>query len=205
MTRSGASGLILAAGVGRRFGGGKLHALYRRRPLLSYVLDVVEAARGRGLVDGGHVVVGAGEHETAALACKAGFTTISNDAPELGLSHSLRLGLAALEPDGAEAALILLGDQPLVRLEVIEALLTCWRTGRTDIVRPRYQANPDAPGHPVILGRSLWAASQRLQGDQGFAALPDSGSFETVTLDVPGDNPDIDTMADLIGLEESSR
>jgi CTP:molybdopterin cytidylyltransferase MocA len=52
-----AHALILAAGQGRRFGGGKLHALYRGHPLLSHVLDVVEVARKRGLLDGGHVVV----------------------------------------------------------------------------------------------------------------------------------------------------
>ena len=60
--------LILAAGQSRRFGGGKLHALYRGRPLLSYVLDVVEAARKRGLLDGGHVVVAAGDERALTLA-----------------------------------------------------------------------------------------------------------------------------------------
>jgi len=210
-----AHALILAAGQGRRFGGGKLHALYRGHPLLSYVLDVVEAARKRGLLDGGHVVVAADDERALTLARARGLGTVINDAPELGLSHSVRLGLAALEARAIEetgAALVFLGDQPLVRLDVIEALVAAWRVpsgpgtreaggGSSHIIRPRYEAHPDAPGHPVLLARSIWARARQLEGDRGFSALLDSSPPETVTLDVKGDNPDVDTRADLNGLE----
>jgi CTP:molybdopterin cytidylyltransferase MocA len=199
-----AHALILAAGQGRRFGGGKLHALYRGRPLLSYVLDVVGIARTRGLLDGGHVVVAAGDERALTLARAYGLDAVINDAPELGLSHSVQLGLAELEAgtiNETGAALVFLGDQPLVRIEVVEALVT--KGG--SIVRPRYQARPDAPGHPVLLARSIWARALQLEGDRGFGALLDSSSPEAVTLDVTGDNPDVDTLADLNALEGFSR
>jgi molybdenum cofactor cytidylyltransferase len=200
--------LILAAGQGRRFGAGKLHALYRGRPLLSCVLDVVETARNRGLINGGHVVVTEGDEQALTLCRSAGFETIINTAPERGLSHSVRLGLAVLEASAAEepgAALILLGDQPLVRLEVIEALVARWREGNADIIRPRYEARPEVPGHPALLARTVWHAAGRLQGDQGLVSLLDPSQFMTVTLNVPGDNPDVDTRGDLLGLEEHSQ
>lgn len=202
-----AHALILAAGESRRFGGGKVHALFRGKPLLSYVLDVVGAARQRGLIGGGHVVVGVGDDRAVALANAAGLESIINDGPELGLSHSLRLGLAAVQASSADpgAALIFPADQPLVRIEVVEALVSRWREGGRDIIRPRYAARPKAPGHPALLTRGVWKAARRLQGDKGFASLLGSSSFQTVTIDVPGDNPDIDTRADLLGLEESSR
>lgn len=203
-----AHALILAAGQGRRFGGRKLHAPYRERPLLSYVLDVAEAALERDLIDGGHVVVGGDDDRARDLIHRSGLNAIINDTPELGLSGSLRLGLAALEARAAherDAAVIFLGDQPLVRLEVVETLIARWRKGGAAIIRPRYQSRPEVPGHPVLLTRSLWPAVNQLQGDEGLGALLDSAPFETVTLNVPGDNPDIDTRADLLGLEESSR
>lgn len=202
-----AHALILAAGESRRFGGGKLHALFRGKALLSYVLDVVGSARQRGLIGGGHVVTGAGDARAVDLAKAAGLESILNDAPELGLSHSLQLGLAAVQASSADpgAALIFLADQPLVRLEVVEELISSWREGSRDIIRPRYAARPKAPGHPALLTRAVWQAAGRLQGDKGFASLLGSSSFQTVTIDVPGDNPDIDTRADLLGLEESSR
>ena len=203
-----AHALILAAGQGRRFGGGKLHALYRGRPLLSYVLDVVKVARKRGLLDGGHVVVAADDERALTLALAAGLATVINDAPELGLSRSLRLGLAALEArtiEEAGAALVFLGDQPLVRADVVEALVAAWQQGGGPIVRPRYEGRPDAPGHPVLLDRSIWARARQLEGDRGFSALLDSIPSETVMLDVKGDNPDVDTPADLNALEGFSR
>ena len=197
--------LILAAGQGRRFGGGKLHALYRGQPLLSCVLDVVEVARKRGLLDGGHVVVAADDERALWLARARGLGTVINDAPELGLSHSVRLGLAELEARAGDAgaALVFLGDQPLVRADVVEALVG--RVGSGSIIRPRYEARPDAPGHPVLLARSVWARARELKGDRGFSALLDSSPHETVLLDVKGDNPDVDTPADLKALEEFPR
>lgn len=204
MIGEGARALVLAAGMGRRFGGGKLHALYRGKPLLSYVLDIVAAARQRGLIDGGHVVIAAGDDRAAALAGAAGLDSTVNDAPGLGLSHSLGLGLGAVQNSaGVGAALIFLGDQPLVRLEVVEAVIEHWRAGHKDVVRPRYHGRPDAPGHPALLTRAVWPAHRRLHGEHGFGSLLGVG-FETAFIDVPGDNPDIDTMADLVGLEESS-
>jgi molybdenum cofactor cytidylyltransferase len=200
--------LILAAGQGRRFGGGKLHALYRGRPLLAHVLDVAGAALKGGLLNGGHVVVGAGDDRALSLSNRSGLNTIINDGPELGLSRSIRLGLAAIEAqahDQQDAALIFLGDQPLVRLEVVAALVARWRQGGAAIIRPRYQSQPEVPGHPVLLTRPVWPAANELRGDDGLGSLLHSAPFETVTLSVAGDNPDVDTKADLLGLEESSQ
>jgi molybdenum cofactor cytidylyltransferase len=202
-----AHALILAAGEGRRFGGGKLHARYRGRPLLSYVLDVVVVARKRGLLDGGHVVVAAGDDRGVTLARGAGLEPIINNAPELGLSHSVRLGLTALEtlqPEAPQAALVFLGDQPLVRPDVVEALVTAWRRGGGPVIRPRYADSPETPGHPALVARAIWTRARGLEGDQGLGAFLGASPSETVTLDVKGDNPDVDTQRDLDALEESS-
>ncbi len=197
--------LVLAAGRGDRFGGGKLHALYRQRPLLSHVLTVVEAACDQGLLHGGRVVIGADDGQASKLVRDAGLQPIINDAPERGLSHSLRLGLASLETgkagDGGDA-MVFLGDQPLVRLEVVKQLVKAWRERPGALIRPRYTARREAPGHPVVLPRRLWPHVRRLEGDLGFSALLDSSSPDMVTLDVAGDNPDVDTLADLQALEK---
>jgi molybdenum cofactor cytidylyltransferase len=124
---------------------------------------------------------------------------VLNSAPDQGLSYSLQLGLAALEETDTTAALILLGDQPLVRLGVVEALISAWHAGRGAIVRPRYEASPQVPGHPVLIGRSVWPLTRELTGDAGFAAV---GSLVGETLvDVTGHNPDVDTLSDLQALE----
>jgi molybdenum cofactor cytidylyltransferase len=198
-------GLVLAAGRGQRFGGGKLHAVYRGRPLLSHVLAVAEAACKRGILQGGHVVIAAGDQTARELARDFGVETLVNEEPDRGLSHSLRLGLQALEGRSEQigAAIVLLGDQPLVRLDVIERLVAAWLAGSGPILRPRYQADPDTPGHPVLLARPIWARARQVEGDRGFGSLFDSASLELLTLDVPGGNPDVDTQADLQSLQNS--
>jgi CTP:molybdopterin cytidylyltransferase MocA len=200
--------LVLAAGQGRRFGGNKLLSQYRGQPLLGYVLGVVASACKSGLLPGGYTIVGSEDDASRSLSAKAGLQSILNDAPELGLSHSLRLGLTALErlsPDQAGAAMVFLGDQPMVRLDVVAQLINAYRHYPAPVLRPRYLQHPDVPGHPTLLDRSIWHLAQSLQGDHGIAGLLTAGSIETVTIDVGGDNPDIDTPADLLVLEEPSR
>jgi molybdenum cofactor cytidylyltransferase len=202
--------LVLAAGKGLRFSGGKLLASYRGRPLLSHVLDVVRAACEGRILKGGCAVVSAEDEDSRALVETAGIDPVLNDTTSKGLSHSLQLGLAALErrkpgEPYAGGALVFLADQPLVRLDVVERLVAAWRAGDAGIFRPRYAARRDTPGHPVLLNRSVWQLAHQLDGDHGFASLADNISVRVVTLDVPGDNPDIDTPADLQALEEPTR
>ena len=195
-------GLVLAAGAGSRFGGRKLHVLYRGRPLLAHALAPVEAACASGLLDGGHVVIAAHDDDALTLAREAGLRAITNGAPHLGLSRSLRLGLESLqEDDRIAAAMVFLGDQPQVRIEVVEQLIQAWHRGGSSMMRPRYAAQSAVPGHPVLLSRAIWQCASPLEGDTGFGALPAS-SLDMVLVDVPGDNPDVDTPADLQGLKE---
>jgi len=195
--------VVLAAGRARRFGGAKLLAPLHGRPVVAHVLDVVRRARAAGVVADARVVVAAGDDAVAALAREAGTTTVVNDAPERGLSSSLRCGLAALGPDTG-AAVVLLGDQPLVRLDVLAALVAAWRDGRGVVVRPRYADAYSEPGHPVLLDRSVWPLADRLEGDAGLGLLLPPGSPEVALIDVAGRNPDVDTPADLHTLEGSS-
>ncbi len=191
--------LVLAAGLGSRFGGSKLHAPYRGQPLLAYPLTVVAAARARGLIDRGHVVIQADDDASLALVREKKLEPVQNSAPHLGLSYSLRLGLDSLQGTEAAAALIVLGDQPLVRLEVLAALISAWYSGADPIIRPRYEANPKVPGHPVLVARSAWPLVREVKGDAGFGSL---GSRPGETLvDVAGDNPDVDTLTDLQSLQ----
>lgn len=188
--------MVLAAGRALRFGGAKLLAPLRGRPVLAHVLDTVARARAAGIVSRARVVIAKGDTEVTALATSAGVETIVNQAPDRGLSSSLRCGLAALGSDTG-AVVILLGDQPLVRLEVLEQLVAAWLDGRGSLIRPRYADAPAQPGHPVVLDRSVWPLAGRLQDDAGFGALLPPGSAGVALIDVAGRNPDVDTPTDL--------
>jgi molybdenum cofactor cytidylyltransferase len=201
---NGVGGLVLAAGMARRFGGDKLLATLDHRPLFSHVLESVSAAKSTRLVERIYVVAAEGDHAIADLTLRAGATLVLNPDPSRGLSSSIRLGLAAL-PDTIGAALIFLADQPLVRVDVIASVIDAWREGDTSVVRPRYACTPDIPGHPVLLARPLWTLAGELDGDSGFGPQFSPGSPDVRIIEVPGDNPEVNTRADLAALERRHR
>ena len=198
---AGVAPIVLAAGLCRRFGGAKLSTSFRGRPLLSHCLGVLTEALEAGLIEPGVLVHRPDDLLSRSLAEPAGLKPIPNPRPATGMAHSLRLGLAALEAAGPpEWAMIVLGDQPLLRLEVIEALTTAARPPM-DLVRPVYQGSPPAPGHPVLVHHRLWSQAARLTGDQGFRTLATWTTLRAGMIEVPGRNPDVDTPADLASLE----
>ena len=199
--------LILAAGQGRRFGGDKLLAEWHGKPLLHHVLAWVQEACSRGLLAGGLAVIPADKPARERLLMESGLEYLLNARPELGVAESLRLGLGSVagrHPD-AMGALILQGDQPSLRHDVLESLLNEWRSGSHPVIRPRYAEEPATPGHPVLLDRSIWPRVDELRGDAGFAPLLQTCPELVKNVDVSGTNPDINTPSDLANLESSSR
>jgi CTP:molybdopterin cytidylyltransferase MocA len=159
----------------------------------------VVGALGVGLLDSGWVVVAADDRATALLVERAGLVPVLNPNPEVGISHSIRLGVEAAEAHQAlDGLLLLLGDQPLVEAETMRRLIGAWRERGGPVVRPRYRHQPDTPGHPVLLDRRVWPLCRRATGDSGLSGLLPAATF----IDVPGANPDIDTPADLHLLED---
>jgi molybdenum cofactor cytidylyltransferase len=188
--------VVLAAGAGSRFGGGKLRALLHGRPILTHV---VAAARAAGLDPIVVVVPPTGELDALDLGA---VRRVTNPNPAEGLSSSVRLGLRALELDrDVEAAAILPGDQPLVRPEVIAELLEALAASpATPFVVPRY-ADDGAP-NPILARRSIWRLADELAGDRGFGPVLATHPELVRFVPVAGENPDIDTPADLARLLE---
>jgi molybdenum cofactor cytidylyltransferase len=182
--------IVLAAGSASRFGGGKVLADLEGRPLLRHVVD---AARDAGLVP----IVVVGPPSRALDDVDLGdVRRVVNPHPEEGLSGSVRLGLRALLDDGAEAAVILPGDQPRVRTAVIRALVeAAVATGEVGFVVPRYAA--DGSRNPVLVRRALWRLADELVGDRGFGPLLAAHRELIREVAVDGDNPDVDTPEDL--------
>jgi CTP:molybdopterin cytidylyltransferase MocA len=191
--------VLLAAGRGRRFGGAKLLAPFRGRPLLSHSCDAIARARDVGLLGAAWAVVAPGDDAVRSLVERAGLVPVTNPRPDGGIAGSIRLGLAAAG-GSAElgAVLLLLGDQPLVQVDTMRRLIDAWRARAGAVIRPRYADQPGTPGHPVLLDRAVWPLADQVTGDHGLAALLPAPAL----VDLPGANHDVDTAADLHQLEE---
>jgi molybdenum cofactor cytidylyltransferase len=197
--------IILAAGRARRFAAGaddsKVLAQLRGQALVRHVTEAALASRARPVI----VVTGqAGEKVEAALAGLP-LTAIRNSDPDLGLSHSLHLGLAAL-PEGAAGALILLADMPYVTAALIDRLITAF----TAAAKPPHAVVPlykGQRGNPVLLGAGFFQQAMTISGDRGARALLEAAGADV--LDYPIDDDaimiDIDTREALAKLEARNR
>lgn len=147
-----ATGVLLAAGAGRRAGGPK--ALRRDLDGTSWLIRSVEV-----LLDGGcaGVVVVLGCQAAAARALlvnpPAGDVRVAVvEAPDWadGISRSLQAGLAAAAAaHPAAPVLVHLVDLPDVRSDVVRRLLAGAGSDRQALARATYAGRP---GHPVLIG-----------------------------------------------------
>ena len=143
------AGVILAAGAGSRFGGAKLLARIDGAPILA---RAVQTARDAGLAP--LIVVVGPDLEGHGPALGIEFDElITNPEPEQGLSGSVRIALAAVaavEP-AVDAAVVLLGDQPLVDAATIGRLVDALGAAPPAVMAavPRY-ADGGSP-NPVVV------------------------------------------------------
>lgn len=179
--------VVLAAGMSRRYGSPKQLAVLDGRTMLEHVIGTARAAQLEPMV----VVVPAWLSPPAGAG--GALSWIRNPFPERGMSLSLRLGLAALEPR-VTAALILLGDQPGILASTISAIVGARGN------RPLVAALADgilAP--PVLLERTHFSLADGLAGDVGLRDLLRGDPDLVTAVDVPVHAADVDTPDDLGG------
>ena len=143
-------------------GGAK--ALVRDADGLTWVERAVTVL-ARGGCDPIHVAVGASAPEVERTLSHQSVRIVPIPDWSTGMSRSLRAGLLSL-PDHSTAVVITLVDLPDVGADVVRRLAR--HAGPDCLVRAAYGG---VPGHPVLIGRSHWAAVVAgLAGDTGANA-----------------------------------
>jgi molybdenum cofactor cytidylyltransferase len=182
------SGVVLAAGEGRRFGRTKQLAEVEGRPL---VLHAIDALRGGEVAE--LIVVTGHDADAVEAILPQDVTVVRNPGYRDGQATSLAAALHELG-DASEAAVILLADQPGVTAGDVRAMIDTFVRTRAAIVRLRYR---DAPG-PALLSREIYAEAGHLHGDVGARVLMASHPewVHDVVIDRPAPR-DIDVPEDL--------
>ena len=157
------AGVILAAGTASRMGTMKVLLPWHGQPLIRHIAQVALTARLEP------VVVVTGNEATTVVQELRGVPVevVHNEHYRDGLSGSLRVGIAALGSEIA-AALVMLGDQPLLTAEVIDQLVERYEQGGACIVAPFADGQR---GNPVLFARRFFAELQSITGDQGARAV----------------------------------
>jgi len=179
--------IILAAGQSSRMGQHKLLLPLREKPVLLHVVDHALAAG----FDEALIVVGYHADDVRRLLAERPVQIVENPDYAQGQSTSVRAGIAALAP-AVEAAIILLGDQPLVDATTLKLLLEAWQHTTRPIVAPFYHGQR---GNPVLFARTLFQELLSVTGDQGGREVLQRHAHEIapVHLDNAEAAQDIDT------------
>ena len=182
-------GILLAAGSGSRFGGGKLlHPLPDGTPIGVASLRNLKSALPEAIA-----IVRSGDSRLHAMLEAEGVAVHVCEDARLGMARSLVCGIEASRD--ADGWIIALGDMPFLLPQTIKIIAgRVAQTGR--IAVPAYRAKR---GHPVGFGRSYLAELLTLQGDEGARSIiaRHPGELEIVECDDSAILRDIDTAADL--------
>lgn len=184
------TGIVLAAGEGRRFGGTKQIAILKGKPLAQHTIDALAGAS----VDEMLVVTGHDAHVVeSTLALPAGGRFVRNSAYRDGQATSLAAAFHEVADD-SEASVVLMADQPGITSDDVRALVKRFRATRRQIVRLRFT---DGPG-PALLSREIYAEAGHLHGDVGARVLIASHPEWVEEVDVDRPAPiDVDTPDEL--------
>ena len=177
--------VIMASGLGKRFGGNKLMADFHGKPMIQRALDVTE-----GLFSARVVVTR--QECVAALCREQNVDVVLHDLPHR--NDTVRLGLEAL--GDLDACLFLPGDQPLLRRETVAKLLECWRQNPDFMIRPIHE---DTESSPVLFPAWAFAELRNLPEGKGGGVVIKNHPHEMMPVSVsdPFELADVDTQETL--------
>lgn len=179
------SGVVLAAGRAQRIGGEKLLLPLRGKPVLQWVLESALSSDldeiicvARELTSGGRRLNVNNER----------LLWLTNHAADRGQSTSVIAGLWATNPR-SEGVMFLVGDQPLIPKELINALIEKFKSDPAWIIAPSFKQEPR---NPVLFRRDLFPELLQLSGDRGGRVLIEKYKDKTVLLEWKDEIPFLD-------------
>ena len=191
------SGVVLAAGRAQRLGEEKLLLPLRGKPVLQWVLESALASDLDEIV--------CVTRELASVRRQLNLSDerlfwLTNYAADRGQSTSVISGLWATNPK-SDGVMFLVGDQPLIRKELINSLIEKFRTGWAWIVAPSFNREPR---NPVLFRRNLFPELLQLSGDRGGRVLIEKHRNKTALVEWKDETPflDIDVHEDYERLKE---
>lgn len=185
------TGILLAAGSGRRFGTDKRwHCLADGRPMLLHAAERLAAACPTSVA-----VVRPDDARVVELLAPTGLRCVVSPRADEGMGYSLAAGVAASLVSAASAApaggwLVALADMPFIAPASFAAVIDALGRGAR-IARPVYGGEP---GHPVGFAAAYREALLALHGDEGGKAIlrHDPAAVCACPVEDPGVVQDID-------------
>lgn len=182
--------LLLAAGESRRMGKPKMLLPFGQKTIVEHILDSILESNSDKIL----VVLGSHREEILSRIEARPVETVVNHRYKEGMLSSIQTGFEAL-PKEAAAALVHLGDQPLIPSSVLDALIEAYKGTRKGIVLPVYKKRR---GHPILIDIKHRPEILGLSPDIGLRALVHDHpeDIQEVEVDTPYILKDIDKPED---------
>jgi molybdenum cofactor cytidylyltransferase len=188
--------IVLAAGKSSRMKTPKQLVKIGNNFLLEFVLSKAKA------INKNHVycVLGANDALIRREIPSSNVHFIYNAAFNEGLSSSIVSGISEIEmhPD-YKAVLILLGDQPAIDKEYLDAMIALFSEDNSKIIASNYK---EKLGVPAIFPKSYFSKLKNISGDFGAKEMLHT-SKDVIALNRPTNFIDIDTEKDLQDFKNS--
>lgn len=188
--------LVIAAGSSSRLGRAKQLLPYRDSFLLQYIIEECLASEIGEVM----VVLGANQAQIAPRIAPLDCTICYNPDWAEGMGTSIAAGIAALNPNDYQGAIIVLSDQPFFARNLLHSLLEKQTETQAPIVVAQYAKGM---GPPAFFEGTLFPELCKLKGDVGAKPVVKQHIDKVAFVSFPKGDLDIDTEADLIHLGNS--
>ncbi len=180
--------LILAAGEASRMGSAKQLLPFGEKTLLQWVIETALQ------VDFEEIRLVLGAHRQKIMPSLKNYPVAFTHNPhwEEGMGTSIAMGMKEILP-GSEAVLIMLGDQPFVGPDHLQALISHHKRSRKSIVASYYR---EKAGVPALFTREKFDQLKQLKGKEGAGRMIRESQQEVYSLALAEAAIDIDTPKD---------
>ncbi len=176
--------ILEAAGDSKRFGSNKLlHITEDGRPMIASILDAVRPLEAyRKILVTQYDEIAAMTHD---------FVTVMNERPDLGISRSMQLGLAAA--GDADAYMFCVCDQPGLTTATLESLIGAYKKRTAGIVSLAWQGKMC---NPKIFSSRYREELMKLSGDTGGRQILASHADDILLVEAESEDEvkDIDRL-----------
>lgn len=190
--------LLLAAGASRRMGRPKQLLPWKDTTLLNHAIQTALSCKSDDVI----VILGSEAETIQKNLQKGNYKILVHKEWDKGLGSTIGKGVTYLEASdpALPAVLIMLGDQPLLGSDHLNALIERFKKEGKGIIATDYGAKL---GVPAVFSREYFAELARLQGDSGAGKLIASHADSVIGIPGGSRTADLDTPEDYLSLTQT--